>query len=183
MIQLPEGFDSIFRYIVVISQRAEQLVNGAKPRSESRHDKPTLVAIDDVLEGKVEWRILTQEELDAQRQAIVDQLRADVGVDEVDEVADVPIPDVLPTGDAAAAVEVVAGAVEEGEKDDELVRLQKLLGMAGAAKEAEAAADAEEKEAAVEEKEAAAEEPVTIDLEAAAEELEGSADDEKEEEN
>lgn len=176
MIQLPEGFDSIFRYIVVISQRAEQLVNGAKPRSESRHDKPTLVAIDDVLEGKVEWRILTQEELDAQRQAIVDQLRADVGVDEVDEVADVPIPDVLPTGDAAAAVEVVAEAVEEGEKDDELVRLQKLLGMAGAAKEADAADDAEEKEAA-------AEEPVNIDLEAAAEELEGSADDEKEEEN
>ena len=44
MIQLPEGFDSIFRYIVVVSQRAEQLVNGAKPRSESRHDKATLVA-------------------------------------------------------------------------------------------------------------------------------------------
>ena len=65
MIQLPEGFDSIFRYIVVVSQRAEQLVNGAKPRSESRHDKSTLVAIDDVDEGKVEWRILTQAELDA----------------------------------------------------------------------------------------------------------------------
>ena len=83
MIQLPEGFDSIFRYIVVVSQRAEQLVNGAKPRSESRHDKATLVALDDVDEGQVEWRILTQEELDAQRQAVVDQLRAEVGVDEV----------------------------------------------------------------------------------------------------
>jgi len=176
MIQLPEGFDSIFRYIVVISQRAEQLVNGAKPRCESRHDKPTLVAIDDVYEGKVEWRILTQEELDAQRQAIVDQLRAEVGVDETDVAAGGAIPDVLPTSDAAAVVEVVAGAVEEAEKDDELVRLQKLLGMTGAAKEAEATDDAEEKEAA-------AEEPVTIDLEAAAEELKGSADDEKEEEN
>jgi len=176
MIQLPEGFDSIFRYIVVISQRAEQLVNGAKPRSESRHDKPTLVAIDDVLEGKVEWRILTQEELDAQRQAIVDQLRAEVGVTEADEAAAGAIPDVLPTVDVAAAVEVVAGAVEEGEKDDELVRLQKLLGMAGATKKVEAADDAEEKTEA-------ADEPVTIDLEAAAEELEGSADDEKEKES
>lgn len=171
MIQLPEGFDSIFRYIVVVSQRAEQLVNGAKPRSESRHDKSTLVAIDDVLEGRVEWRILTQAELDAQRQAIVDQLRAEVGVNEADEAGEVAIPDVLPTGDIAAAVEAVAGAEEEGEKDDELVRLQKLLGMAGGAKEAEAEA------------ESADEEPVTIDLEAAAEELEGTADDEKEEEN
>ena len=174
MIQLPEGFDSIFRYIVVVSQRAEQLVNGAKPRSESRHDKSTLVAIDDVLEGKVEWRILTQAELDAQRQAIVDQLRADVGVNEADEAGEVAIPDVLPTADVAAAVEVVVAAEEEGEKDDELVRLQKLLGMAGGVKKAEG--DGAEADGAVEE-------PVTIDLESAAVELEGSADDEKEEEN
>jgi DNA-directed RNA polymerase subunit K/omega len=174
MIQLPEGFDSIFRYIVVVSQRAEQLVNGAKPRSESRRDKSTLVAIDDVLEGKVEWRILTQAELDAQRQAIVDQLRAEVGVNEADEAAEVAIPDVLPTADIAAAVEAVTADIEDGEKDDELVRLQKLLGMAGGTKEA--AGDADETIEVVEE-------PVTIDLEAAAEELEGSADDEKEEEN
>ena len=141
MIQLPEGFDSIFRYIVVVSQRAEQLVNGAKPRSESRHDKSTLVAVDDVLEGKVEWRILTQAELDAQRQAIVDQLRAEVGVNDADEAADVAIPDVLPTGDiSAAAVEALAGDIEEDEPDDELARLQKLLGMAGGGRRAASAA-------------------------------------------
>mgnify|MGYP000261210167 CR=1 FL=1 len=35
MIELPEGFDSVFRYIVVVSQRAEQLINGAKPRTDS----------------------------------------------------------------------------------------------------------------------------------------------------
>ena len=172
MIQLPEGFDSIFRYIVVVSQRAEQLVNGAKPRSESRHDKCTLVAIDDVDEGKVEWRILTQEELDAQRQAIVDQLRAEVGVSEVEAAAGAEIPDVLPTGETAA-VEAAAGAEEEGERDDELARLQKLLGMAGAVKDAKA-------EDTPEEAAEPAEEPVTIDLEEAAEELEGKADEEKE---
>jgi DNA-directed RNA polymerase subunit K/omega len=174
MIQLPEGFDSIFRYIVVVSQRAEQLVNGAKPRSESRHDKATLVAVDDVDEGKVEWRILTQEELDAQRQAIVDQLRAEVGVEESEAAAaGAEIPDVLPTGDAAPAV--AAATDDDTEKDDELARLQKLLGMAGGAKKA----DADDDSAAAE----PAEEPETIDLEEAAEELEGSSDDDEEEEN
>jgi DNA-directed RNA polymerase subunit K/omega len=173
MIQLPEGFDSIFRYIVVISQRAEQLVNGAKPRCESRHDKATLVAIDDVDQGHVEWRILTQEELDAQRQAIVDQLRAEVGVGEADGIEGPEIPDVLPTGDAPVVVEVAAAVEEEGERNDELARLQKLLGMAGPAKEVAAEDDDADSEAPVEE-------PVTIDLEEAAEELEGSADDEEE---
>jgi DNA-directed RNA polymerase subunit K/omega len=167
MIQLPEGFDSIFRYIVVVSQRAEQLVNGAKPRSESRHDKSTLVAIDDVDEGKVEWRILTQAELDAQRQAIVDQLRAEVGVEEAEAAEGAEIPDVLPTGDTPAVVD------EDGERNDELARLQKLLGMAGGAKET--------KDNAAAAAEAPAEEPVTIDLEEAAEELEGTSDDEEEE--
>jgi len=167
MIQLPEGFDSIFRYIVVVSQRAEQLVNGAKPRSESRHDKATLVAIDDVNDGHVGWRILTQAELDAQRQAIVDQLRAEVGVDEAEAVAGAPIPDVLPTGEAAADSAVVGE--DDGERDDEIARLQKLLGMTGAVKSAD-------------EDETPAEEPVTIDLEEAAEELEGTAEDEDEDE-
>jgi len=177
MIQLPEGFDSIFRYIVVVSQRAEQLVNGAKARSESRHDKATLKAIDDVDEGQVEWRILTQEELDAQRQAIVDQLRAEVGVEEAEGVEGAEIPDVLPTGEAPAAAEAAPAAVEEGgERNDELARLQKLLGMAGVTKDA--AAEGDEATA-----ETPAEEPVTIDLEEAAVEIEGSADEEKEDES
>ncbi|MFV2073661.1 MAG: DNA-directed RNA polymerase subunit omega [Thermoanaerobaculales bacterium] len=126
MIQLPEGFDSIFRYIVVVSQRAEQLINGAKVRSESRFLKPTLQARSDVDQARVEWRVLTQEELDAHRQALVEQFRA-----EVDAAGDgrpaPPIPDVLPT----AASESPAPAVEpkEEERDDELARLQRLLGM------------------------------------------------------
>jgi DNA-directed RNA polymerase subunit K/omega len=137
MIELPEEFDSIFRYIVVVSQRAEQIINGAKPRTESRFKKPTLKAREDVEAGEVSWRILTQEELDAHRQAMVEQFRA-----EMDAVGDrdvrVPIPDVLPTG---AVVEVD----EDEDRDDELVRLQKLLGMTkGAAVAAEADDESEE---------------------------------------
>ncbi len=131
MIQLPKDFDSIFRYIVVVSQRAEQLINGAKPRTESQYHKPTLKARDDVDGGEVDWRILTQEELDAHRQALVEQFRAEVDAASERE-ATKAIPDVLPTAETPAVAEVV-----DEERDDELARLQRLLGIAqGAAPEA-----------------------------------------------
>jgi DNA-directed RNA polymerase subunit K/omega len=133
MIELPKEFDSIFRYIVVVSQRAEQIINGAKPRSESRYLKPTLIARDDVEAKAVSWRILSQEELDAHRQALVEQFRA-----EVDAASERPtmrqIPDVLPTADLAIAD-------DDEDRDDELARLQKLLGMT---RGASASGDADE---------------------------------------
>ena len=129
MIQLPEEFDSIFRYIVVVSQLAEQLINGAKVRTESRHAKPTLKARDDVDGKAVDWRVLTQEELDAHREAMVEQFRAEVSAVTEPEGGR-PIPDVLPTGDAIPVA--VAG---DEDRDDELARLQRLLGMSGAVAE------------------------------------------------
>ena len=135
MIELPKEFDSIFRYIVVVSQRAEQIINGAKPRTESRYAKPTLKARDDVEEGKVTWRILTQEELDAHRQALVEQFRAEVDAAS-EQPSSEPIPDVLPTVDVAAAA-----AGDDEDKDDELARLQRLLGMTRTAVAAEITED------------------------------------------
>ena len=125
MMELPENYDSIFRYIAVVSQRAEQLINGARSRADSPHAKPTLQAKADVDAGLVGWRMLTQEELDAQRQAIVDQFRAEVGAEELG--ADLPrlVPDVLPI--AALGEDLAVEADEDG--DDELDRLQRLLGM------------------------------------------------------
>ena len=137
MIQLPKEFDSIFRYIVVVSQRAEQLINGAKARTESRHAKPTLVARDDVEAGAVAWRVLTQEELDAHRQALVEQFRAEVDAAS-ERPSTEPIPDVLPT----AAVDVSAD--EDEDRDDELERLQRLLGMTRSAAAGDDAGDVDE---------------------------------------
>ena len=148
MTQLPEDYDSIFRYIVVVSQRAEQLINGAKPRTDSNAEKPTLQARADVEAGAVGWRILTQEELDAQRQAIVDQFRAEVADEAGLERRE--IPDVLPTADAGAKRAAGDG---DDEKDDELARLQRLLGMIGGEssddgdQEADGVADASDDEA------------------------------------
>jgi DNA-directed RNA polymerase subunit K/omega len=121
MIQLPKEFDSIFRYIVVVSQRAEQIINGAKPRTESRHAKPTLKARDDVEAGEVTWRILTQEELDAHRQALVEQFRAEVDAAS-EQPSTEPIPDVLPTADVEAGAEgdeAAGAAADDGEQADE----------------------------------------------------------------
>jgi DNA-directed RNA polymerase subunit K/omega len=126
MMEMPEDFDSIFRYIVVVSQRAEQLINGAKVRSETRHAKPTLAAKDDVDAGLVGWRVLTQEELDAQRQTVVDQFRAEMGP----EAQPGMVRDVLPTGATTAPGEPILGEGDEG--DEELARLQRLLGMVSA---------------------------------------------------
>ncbi len=137
MIELPKEFDSIFRYIVVVSQRAEQIINGAKPRTESRHAKPTLKARNDVEEGQVTWRILTQEELDAHRQALVEEFRAEVDAAS-ERPSTEPIPDVLPTAEVAVATDKVE------EKDDELARLQRLLGLTRTA--GSAAGDTDETE-------------------------------------
>ena len=147
MIELPKEFDSIFRYIVVVSQRAEQLINGAKVRSESRFKKPTLKARDDVEAGKVDWRVLTQEELDAHRQAMVEQFRAEVGA-ATEPATDKPIPDVLPTAETPAVA-----VVQDPERDDELARLQRLLGMTQQVAEvAPEEPDTSEKKAAAQDK-------------------------------
>ncbi len=125
MIQLPVGFDSMFRYITVVSQRAEQLITGAKPRIESRHKKSTLIAQDEVDGGLVSWRILTPEELEAQRQAMVEQFRTEVSADAVPR----QVRDVLPTGGTAEAPEEAVASPEV--EEDELARLQRLLGIRG----------------------------------------------------
>lgn len=135
MNDLPEGFDSVFRHIVVVSQRAEQLLSGARPRIDREHAKPTLVALDEVNQGLVKWRVLTAAELEAQRQAMVEQLRAEMGAEEAPEGTRT-VPDVLPTSAAPGRDEV-----EDEGRDDELSRLQRLLGMAGALVDEEEAAE------------------------------------------
>jgi len=157
MIELPEEFDSIFRYIVVVSQRAEQLINGAKPRTESSHEKLTLKALDDVEAGAVDWRVLTQEELDAHRQALVEQFRAEVSAVTEPEGAR-PIPDVLPTSEVPAAV-----VSADPERDDELARLQRLLGMTGQVVAMDKIEDAVEAKAAGEAKKDEAKEKAPAD--------------------
>lgn len=54
---LPEGIDSKFRYVLLVSKRAEQLIQGAQPRTRSRHFKPTRVAMEEVEKNQVKWQL------------------------------------------------------------------------------------------------------------------------------
>ena len=54
---LPEGVDSKFRYVLLVSKRAEQLIQGAQPRTRSKHAKPTRIAMEEVEKNQVKWQL------------------------------------------------------------------------------------------------------------------------------
>ena len=54
---LPEGVDSKFRYVLLVSKRAEQLIQGAQARTKSRHAKPTRIAMEEVEKNVIKWQL------------------------------------------------------------------------------------------------------------------------------
>ena len=57
MAELPEGVDSRFRYVLLVSKRAEQLIQGSQPKMKSRHAKPTRVAMEEIEKNQVKWQL------------------------------------------------------------------------------------------------------------------------------
>ena len=51
----PDQFDSRHRLVIVASQRAKHLTQGAKPTGASRFTKETTMSLDEVLHGKVTY--------------------------------------------------------------------------------------------------------------------------------
>jgi DNA-directed RNA polymerase subunit K/omega len=54
---MPEGIDSKFRYVLLVSKRAEQLIQGAMPRSRTRFAKPTRIAMEEIARNQVKWQL------------------------------------------------------------------------------------------------------------------------------
>jgi DNA-directed RNA polymerase omega subunit len=54
---LPEGIDSRFRYVLLVSKRAEQLIQGSQAKVKTRHAKPTRVAMEEIAQDKVKWQM------------------------------------------------------------------------------------------------------------------------------
>jgi DNA-directed RNA polymerase subunit omega len=52
---LVEGFDSNYRYVLVAARRARQLLSGARPQIETSTRKPCKVAMEEIQAGKVKW--------------------------------------------------------------------------------------------------------------------------------
>ncbi len=55
-IQVPP-IESKFRLVHIAARRAEQLIQGARPKVEVRHTKLTRVALDEVNSGLVRWQL------------------------------------------------------------------------------------------------------------------------------
>lgn len=55
MERIPERIDSTFRYVLIAARRAEQLVQGARPKLETTSAKPTSTAMLEVSQDLVEW--------------------------------------------------------------------------------------------------------------------------------
>ena len=54
---LPEGVDSKFRYVMLVSKRAEQLIQGSQAKFRSKHAKPTRVAMEEIANNQVKWQL------------------------------------------------------------------------------------------------------------------------------
>jgi DNA-directed RNA polymerase subunit K/omega len=53
----PPGVDSRFRYVLLVSKRAEQLIQGSQVKIKSRHAKPTRIAMDELAANEVKWQL------------------------------------------------------------------------------------------------------------------------------
>ena len=61
MSKLPPNVESKFRLVHIVSRRAEQLVQGARPKVESKHAKVTRVALEEVNADLVRWQLSSPE--------------------------------------------------------------------------------------------------------------------------
>jgi len=55
MDRIAEDFDSKFRFVLLAAARAEQLIRGAEPRVSMKSPKVARTAMQELLEGRVEW--------------------------------------------------------------------------------------------------------------------------------
>jgi DNA-directed RNA polymerase omega subunit len=61
MSQLPPNVESKFRLVHIASRRAEQLVQGARPKIDSKHAKVTRIALEEVNADLVRWQLSSPE--------------------------------------------------------------------------------------------------------------------------
>lgn len=53
---LKEEGDSKYTMVMVVAKRARQLVEGAEPKVDTKSNKPVTIALEELLEDKIEFR-------------------------------------------------------------------------------------------------------------------------------
>lgn len=96
------SLDSTFRAILIAAERAEQLINGARPRTESRFTKPATIALDELDKGLVPWRPVSTEEYEQLR---LQKLAARAAEEHAPILLRPPLPQPLPAEEEAEAEE------------------------------------------------------------------------------
>ena len=62
---IPDEYDSKFRFILVAAERAKQLQNGYPPMIDEKSPKPAHIAIQEAQQGLITWEILEEADEDA----------------------------------------------------------------------------------------------------------------------
>lgn len=110
--------DSKFRFVIVASKRAKQLLKGAKPKIKTKSRNPIRVAQTEVRAGVIEFEILPTQKEDYQEP----EERVFVGEGVHDEVVDVdegPVGKENVVAGDAAETEVEEETEDEGARDDD----------------------------------------------------------------
>ncbi|MCZ6485243.1 MAG: DNA-directed RNA polymerase subunit omega [Acidobacteria bacterium] len=68
IIKIPDEFDSKFRFIIVAAERAKQLQNGAPARVSVKSRKASYIAIREVEQQLVPFKILEKKEKEDQEE-------------------------------------------------------------------------------------------------------------------
>jgi len=55
MQEIPSKIDSKFRFVLIASERAEQMMRGARPKIDLGEQKHSRVAVQEVLSDLVDW--------------------------------------------------------------------------------------------------------------------------------
>ncbi len=78
-------FDSKFRFVIVASKRAKQLLKGSKPKIKSKSKNLIRIAQEEVLEGLVEYEIVdsVSEELQVSEEDMFIGEELDIGIEDL----------------------------------------------------------------------------------------------------
>ena len=65
IIDIPDEYDSKFRFILVAAERAKQLQNGYPPKVDEKSPKPAHIAIQEAQQGLITWEVLEEADEEA----------------------------------------------------------------------------------------------------------------------